>query len=254
MEITPQIFLAKVMHNRIFPKANKFTYGVYYLALPLSNVKSVSYNKPGFVSFYDKDHGAKDGSDLRSWAEAILKKYGLSDVIDEIILLSMPRVLLYTFNPVSFWLCLDRQGALRSVICEVNNTFGETHSYLCVGAQKKVITSDDWLEAKKLFYVSPFLERNGFYKFRFNLKQNSLRICINFHDKEGRKQLITALTGILKPLTKENLRQAFWKHPLITMKSIYLIHWQALKLISKGVKYISKPKQLDKKTSKTESL
>lgn len=254
MEITPQIFTAKVMHKRLFPKVNSFTYGVYYLVLPLSGIKGISYNKFGILSFYDKDHGAKNGSNLDKWIRGVLKKHDLDNITQEVMLISMPRVMGYVFNPVSFWLCLDKKRNLRAVLCEVNNTFGETHSYLCAHEKGETIKSDDWLEAKKLFHVSPFLEREGHYKFRFDLKENKLGIWIDFYNEEGKKQLLTSLVGSLKPLTKSNLQKTFLQHPMVTLKTIFLIHWQALKIISKGIKYIPKPKQLKQKLSKSANI
>lgn len=260
MEITPQIFTAKVMHKRLFPKVNNFTYGVYYLALPLSKLSNeittanLAVNKFGLLSFYDKDFGAKDGSNLDNWIRQTLKKEGLDEVTDEVMLISMPRIFGYVFNPVSFWICLDKKQNIRAVLCEVNNTFGETHNYLCAHEKGRIIKSDDWIEAKKLFHVSPFLKREGYYKFRFSLKEKKLGIWIDFYNTEGKKQLITSLIGNLTPLTKSNLRKSFWRHPLVTLKTIFLIHWQALKLITKGIKYISKPKQIKEKLSKNENI
>ncbi len=256
MEIVPQIFNAKVMHKRLFPKVNGFTYNVYYLALPLSKLnedelkKNLPIDKFGILSFYEKDYG-NHSSGIESWIREILTEHGLDKLTHEIILITMPRVLGYVFNPVSFWLCLDKDTNLRAVLCEVNNTFGESHNYLCYHKNHEIINSDDWLDAEKLFHVSPFLKREGSYKFRFSLKESKLGIWIDFYDGENNKQLITTLIGELEPLTKKSLRTAFFKHPLITLKTIFLIHWQALKLISKGIKYIPKPPQIKKKISTT---
>lgn len=260
MDITPQIFNAKVMHKRLFPKVNQFTYGIYYVALPLaqldktSRIGHLALNRFAGISFYEKDHGALDGSSNKAWIDGVLKTYGLDGIIENVMLLSMPRVLGYVFNPVSFWLCFDKSGDLRAVLNEVHNTFGEHHSYLCVHEDFRVIGKDDWLEAKKLFHVSPFLEREGSYQFRFSIEDEKLGVWIDFYNKEGEKQLLTSLVGKLEPLTKASLREAFWKHPLVTLKAITLIHWQALKLVSKGIKYISKPKQYKEKVSRSHNL
>lgn len=250
MELTPQIYTAKVMHKRLFPKINQFTYGVYYLALPLPAeplpVKILSFN--------DKDHGARDGSDIQAWARGILTEYGLDEKTSHIMLITMPRVLGYVFNPVSFFLCLDNERKLRAVICEVHNTFGEQHSYLCARADHAPISADEWLEAEKLFHVSPFLPREGSYKFRFVLAGEQLGIWIDYFDKSQNKQLLTSLTGKLAPLNTTSLRCAFWSHPLVTLKVIALIHWQAAKLASKGIRYIVKPPQREEKVSSTSDL
>lgn len=260
MEIEPQIFTAKVMHKRLFPKVNQFTYGVYYLALPLAMLDDkrlmthLSVNRRGILSFYDKDHGAKDGSNLEVWVRGILGECGLSEIVTGITLISMPRILGYVFNPVSFWMCHDADGQLRAVLCEVNNTFGETHSYLCAHEDHRPLSPDDWLSTEKIFHVSPFLKREGSYQFRFAQEKNKLGIWINFYDADQNKQLVTALTGSLQPLTEPALRQIFWKHPLVTLKTILLIHWQAMKLVSKGIKYIAKPGQQPQRISTTANL
>ncbi|MDA0781540.1 MAG: DUF1365 domain-containing protein [Rickettsiales bacterium] len=257
MAIDARIFNAKVMHKRLFPKVNGFTYGIYYIALPLEqlNEKStalpdISINKYAYLSFYEKDHGSREGTNLELWIRKILKEHNINEHIKEIQLVCMPRVFGYVFNPVSFWLCFDKNEKLIAVLCEVNNTFGETHSYLCYNKDMKEIKTDDIIKTKKLFHVSPFLKREGGYKFRFSLNGNKLGIWIDFYDSEGKKQLITSLIGTLEPLTKESLRKAFYKHPLVTLKTIFLIHWQAIKLIIKGIKYIPKPKQLKDRISK----
>ena len=259
MEIVPQIYTAKVMHKRLFPKVNGFVYKIYYLVLPLSKLhknittKNLAINKFGLLSFFEKDHGGRDGK-CENWIRNTLKQHSLNEIVDEIVLVSMPRVMGYVFNPVSFWLCLDDKQNIRAVLCEVNNTFDETHSYLCTHEKGEIIKEDDIIEAIKLFHVSPFLKREGKYQFRFSLKENKLGIWIDFYNEEGKKQLITSLIGNLEPMTKSSLRKTFFKHPLVTLKTIFLIHWQAIKLISKGIKYISKPKQIKEKLSKNKNI
>lgn len=260
MDITPQIFNARVMHKRLFPKVNQFSYGIYYLALPLaklqkkSHIQGLAFNHFSPISFYEKDHGALDGSSNKEWVDAILSDYGLDDTIKDIMLVCMPRVLGYVFNPVSFWFCFDEEQNLRAVLCEVHNTFGENHSYLCAHEDHHPIDTNDWLKAEKIFHVSPFLRREGSYQFRFSLQDNKLGVWIDFYDDDGNKQLLTSLVGTLEALTRKSLRRVFWRHPLVTLKAIILIHWQAVRLVFKGIKYISKPVQRDEKISATKNL
>jgi DUF1365 family protein len=250
MVISPQLYTAQVVHKRLFPKANAFHYGVYYLALPLPAAAI-----PGrLASFHRKDVGLRDGSDPTPWVRGILADYDLNQKTQRIVLVTMPRVLGYVFNPVSFYLCLDGSNALRAVLCEVHNTFGEQHSYLCANADHSPIGADQWLEAEKVFHVSPFLERRGDYKFRFDVSADKLGIWIDYFDADQQKQLITALTGSFTPLTPQALRQAFWRHPLVALKAVTLIHWQALKLAVKGVRYIAKPAQLSQRITATRNL
>lgn len=250
----PKIFSAKVMHKRLTPKENSFIYSVYYLSLPLNKLGEVSeiinHNKFGITTFYDKDHGKRDGSDLRVWVNDIIKENGINQEISEITLIALPRILGYVFNPVSFYLCFDAEKKLKIMVCEVNNTFGETHTYICHNNGND-ISPDEYLETEKIFHVSPFIEREGHYKFRFSLKDESLGIWIDLYDQNNNKKLITSLTGKFIELNKANLRSMFFKCPLVTLKTIFLIHYQAVKLVFKGIKYISKPSQKTIKISIT---
>ena len=250
MVIAPQLFTARVVHKRLFPKKTAFHYGIYYLALPLPAPPI-----PGrLASFHTNDVGTRDGRDPTPWVRSLLADYDLDNKTQNIILLTMPRVLGYVFNPVSFYLCLDNSGALRAVLCEVHNTFGEQHNYLCANPDHAPITADQWLEAEKVFHVSPFLERRGAYKFRFDIDVDTLGIWIDYYDHQQQKQLITSLTGTLAPLTSRALKQAFWQHPLVTVKAIVLIHWQALKLVMKRIGYHAKPVQLPQRITASRNL
>lgn len=250
MEIAPQIFTAKVMHKRLFPKVNAFTYGVYYVATPLPAAPL-----PSIVQRFPADDlGYRDGRAPELWAREILEQHGIAEQVAHIVLITMPRVLGHVFNPVSFYLCMDSDKNLRAVIYEVHNTFGEQHSYLCMHQDRSAISAEDWMTSQKLFHVSPFLKREGSYRFRFDAQERKLGIWIDYYDKENKKQLITSLMGTLYPLTRAGLAQAFWLHPLIALKAIALIHWQALKLLTKGIEYVPKPDAFAKKLTVSSDL
>lgn len=244
------------MHARLSPKRNAFSYGLYYLAVPLAGMDAMplAYNRFAPLSFYDRDHGACDGSPLLPWARDILTGHDITAADGDITLLCMPRVFGYVFNPVSFYLCRDRAGHLRAVLCEVHNTFGERHTYICAHPDQRVIKHDDVMHAQKLFHVSPFLERAGQYTFRFDTRKNKFRTWIDFYNAQGDKQLVTSLLGDLTPMNKRSLRAAFWKYPLVSFKAITLIHVQALKIVTKGIKYITKPKQTEPRVSSVDGL
>lgn len=255
--MTPQLLQAQVMHKRLMPRVNEFCYGVYYLAIPLQSLhdgslaRVVAVDRHAVTSFFRKDHGPRDGGSLAQWAKDILDQNGLNDVVRDVTLICMPRILGYVFNPVSFWLCMDAERQIRAVICEVNNTFGESHSYLCAHKDGRVITPKDRLKAEKLFFVSPFIERQGSYSFRFFHSEQTFSAHIDYYDENGQKLLATALTGTNEQLTKGSLRAAFWRHPLVTFKAIGLIHYQAIKLLLKRIRYIVKPPQRPERTSRT---
>ncbi len=250
MEVDPQLLFANVMHKRLFPKENSFSYKVYYFACDIDRLDELAdkrwfgFNKWGLASFHIKDHGPCDGSSLKAWANDLIGKYANDLQISKIVLVAMPRILGYGFNPVSFWLCLDDQGDLMSVIAEVHNTFGERHVYFCRNADGSAITRQQRIEADKLFHVSPFLPRNGSYKFRFEHTANRLGVWIDYHDKEGRRQLITSLSGSYAEYSRRNLLWSFVSCPLVTIKTVAMIHWQALKLLLKGIQFFPKPTQL----------
>lgn len=259
MELSPQLYMAKVMHKRFFPQVNGFTYNVYYMVLPLTQLDECNHglifgvDRPALFSFYRKDHGARDGGDLRLWAAQLFAQHGV-DIADKIVsLVAMPRIMGFVFNPVSFWMVRHPNGKLCAVIAEVNNTFGETHSYVCLPPEGDVIDQDMILRGEKLFHVSPFLERSGDYAFRFASGARQLGIWIDYFHANGEKQLATSLIGDLRPLTAAALLEAFITIPFVTIKTVLLIHWQAIKLVWKRIRYINKPPQLPKQTSRAGS-
>ncbi|MBU6236075.1 MAG: DUF1365 family protein, partial [Alphaproteobacteria bacterium] len=179
---------------------------------------------------------------------------GVQGAAFNVVLVTMPRVLGYVFNPVSFWLCYDEMGQLRAVLCEVNNTFGEHHDYLCVRPDKGPIGDTDTLVGSKQFHVSPFMEREGSYTFRFTCRDDALGFWIDHYDAEGKKLLVTSLVGKLHGFDDATLWRMFWRYPLVPLVAIIRIHWQALRLISKGIGYIRKPPQKAERQSVADNI
>ncbi len=230
----------RITHSRRGPRKNAFAYRALYLILPLSTLGRdprpfFAFNRFSLFSFHNRDHG--DGkTDLETWARQQLAHHTITEADGEIVLMTLPRILGYVFNPVSFWLCHDREGRLRAVIAEVNNTFGERHIYICHHDDHRPIAKPDWLTERKAFYVSPFLTIEGEYKFRFDVEADRFAMAINHHDNEGLR-LTTGMSGKREPLTSARLVRAFLLNPLMPLKVIALIHWQAIRLMMKGVKY-----------------
>lgn len=246
MAISRGLLRAKVMHHRLIPRRNRFVYGVYYLCFPLSVLPTLACGmlkteKSGLLSFRARDYGARDGSDPEGWIRGVLAGQGLDQADGEIVLLTLPRVMGYLFNPVSFWFCLDKQGKLRAVLAEVSNTFSERHNYLVAHADQRPIEPDEWLECEKVFYVSPFLNVEGKYLFRFNYSNDSVGVWINYFTQKG-KVLETFVGGPRVDLNVSSLRKVFFAFPLVTLKVIGLIHYQAIKLWIKKIKYVVRPK------------
>jgi hypothetical protein len=243
--IAPLIFFGRVMHARLRPKSNVFSYRVWFLRVPLSALDRLrgplfSIDRPNLFSLRTRDLGPRDGSPWLPWIRALLAENGIDAADGEVWLQCFPRVLGYAFNPVSFWLCHDRAGGLRAVLCEVNNTFGEHHNYLLAHPDQRPIVPGDELAARKVFHVSPFCAVSGGYRFRFETDPAATRVRIDYDDPQGR-MLITTVSGAARPVATAALLRAFFAYPWMTAGVIARIHWQALRLWLKGVPFFSKP-------------
>ena len=243
--------LAQVFHKRLAPSINQFSYRVFYICFDIAKTKNIcskflSLNRFNFFSFYEKDHGRRDGSSLDSWIKEILLSQNINFHVKKIFLMTHPRILGYAFNPVSFWFCLNEQEELIAVLAEVNNTFGENHNYLIFNHDCSPIQSNQWFDADKQFHVSPFFEVKGSYKFRFIFDRNKIAAWIDYLSDSKQKSLLTNVVCRKINLNDRALLVQFFTIPLMTLKVITLIHWQALKLLFKGNKYIPKPIKLIK--------
>ncbi len=243
---THSVVNAVVAHRRMRPRENAFRYRVAYLCLGLDALdraagRWLKLDRPGLVSLRRADHGARDGGDLAAWLRRVLADHGLPHACTgEPVLMTLPRMLGYVFNPVSFWFCRDRSGALSAVLCEVSNTFGESHCYLVHHADARPLRPDEWLEGRKVFHVSPFLPIEGSYRFRFRLDDKSAHVDVNYHDAEG-LMLATSVSGRREPLTDRTVLKRFLGNPTMTLGVIARIHWQALQLWRKRVRFYRKP-------------
>ncbi len=246
--MSAEICFGAVCHERLSPARNAFAYSAYFLRLPLSRLDELarpifSVNRFNLFAFHFRDHGAHDGSHPLPWLRALLAQEGV--VADgEAYLHTMPRLLGFVFNPVSFWHCHDAQGGLRAVLCEVHNTFGEWHNYLVTREDGAPIVADDTLWARKVFHVSPFLPLRGRYRFRFaqhGAVHSAIHSAAIDYWEEGVEILTTRLSGRATPLTTANLLRAFFRYPLMTLVVVARIHKQALRLWWKRVPFFSKP-------------
>jgi DUF1365 family protein len=235
----------RIFHVRSRPRHNAFRYTVLYVALTLEDIERrkgnlfFSFERFNLLSFYARDH-ADGTANPRAWIEGLLLERGIAEADGEVLLVTLPRILGYVFNPVSFWLCHDREGRPRAVVAEVNNTFGERHCYLCVHPDRRPILPGDELSAEKAFHVSPFLKVEGRYTFRFAHEAGALNIHIALHNEEG-LALSTGMSGPLKPMSSSRVLLHFLRSPFGALKVMALIHYQAVKLLLKGVRHLPKP-------------
>lgn len=248
----------KVWHTRHRPVLNSFNYPVTYIAAPLSRLNDLNnglffgFNRPALVSLYEKDYGSRGAGSNHQWVKEQFSKVGKGVPDGEIVLVAMPRFLGYIFNPVCFWLCYDSRDHLKAVVTEVNNTFGETHIYLCGKESGEAILNTDQLTANKVFHVSPFFSMAGGYRFRFDIDSDALAISINYHSDEGHLLLSTRLAGPLQANSRTARAGALVHAPFISVVSILQIYWQAIKLKAKGMPWLPKPKAVVPNLSTTE--
>ncbi|MDO9360978.1 MAG: DUF1365 domain-containing protein [Polaromonas sp.] len=237
------IGFGQVRHARLKPARNAFAYPTYFLMLPMRSLRqhgngALARNRRGVLSFFDRDHGDGRG-DCVSWLDELLAGEGIHDASGELWLHTYPRVLGYTFKPVSFWYCHTADGQLRAIVVEVNNTFGERHCYLLDHPRY-----GQELSAAKVFHVSPFCTLEGRYRFRFMRSAEGTPAKtvarIDYDDAAG-PLLETSVSGTLEPLTTASLRKAIWRYPAMTFGVVARIHWQALKVWCKRVPFIRKP-------------
>ncbi|GAA5179369.1 DUF1365 domain-containing protein [Niveibacterium umoris] len=246
LELEPSLCVGGVMHARHWPVAHRFAYRLAWVRLPLSRLGQIGnalfgVERMRLFSFHNRDHGARDGSALLPWIRALLARHGLAEACDgEVVLQTFPRLLGFVFNPVSFWFCHDRRGALRAVLCEVNNTFGERHSYLVAHPDQRPIRSEDRFRSSKVFHVSPFFPVRGEYEFNFVERAGVCSVSIDLFDA-GHHQISTRISGRMQPLAAGGLARVAARFPLMTLGVVARIHWQALKLLLKGVRFHRKP-------------
>ena len=238
-------------HGRRGPVRNAFRYGVDYLILDPETAcpdapRLFSRNRRNFAALHDSDHGGAPGQGRgAAWVREALAAHGLEEVTaGRLLLMAQPRILGHVFNPVSFWFCHDRAGALRVVIAEVSNTFGDRHSYLAHRDDRAPIGAADVLQARKIFHVSPFQPVSGGYRFRFDLRPERVGIWIDYRRDEGADRpggLVATLEGPRVALTTGGLMRAALRRPFGSRRVLALIHWQALKLWWKGARYRAHP-------------
>jgi DUF1365 family protein len=241
------LYLGTVMHERSFPKRHRLSYGVWYLLADLDELDLLDRTVAGFgvdraapVSFHQADHGDRDGSPLRPWIEGRLKQAGIDLDGGAVRLLSFPRVFGYAFNPISVWFCHGPDGDLRAILYEVTNTFGEWHDYLVPVAPGDVVDHGRGRSVRTVFdkrlFVSPFIDMAASYDFSTRVPDERVSVVVR-ETAAGGQVLVATLGARRRPLTGRSLAAVLLRYPLVTVKVIGGIHWEALKLWRKGAPY-----------------
>lgn len=230
------LYTGWVTHQRLRPRRHGFRYRVFSLLIDLEDLpdldRSLSlfgWNRFGFFSFQDRDHG--DGRALKVWLDDLLDKAGMTADGPRQVL-CYPRILGYVFNPLSVWFCHDRTGTVRAIVCEVHNTYDERHFYvLPCGGERGPVTH----HCAKDFYVSPFLSRDC--RYHFQIVPPAEKVAVVIHETEGGKAVLdAAFTGRRRALTDRALLAMLFAYPLMTLKVIMAIHFEALRLMLKGIR------------------
>ena len=241
--MTSSIYNGTVIHKRFKPKIHYFKYKVFSILIDLyelenlsKKIKFFSYNKFNLVSFYEKDHGDRDGSSLILWVKKNLEDNNINSENVKIKLLCYPRILGYVFNPLSVFYIYDESEKLVCILYEVKNTFGEQHTYIFkVDNDQKLYQHN----CSKKFHVSPFIEMNCKYFFRLLKPGEKISVIIDQYQTDE-KILYASQDGQRVDFNTKELIKSYFKHPLMTFKIISAIHFEAFKLWVKGIKFIKK--------------
>ena len=242
---------ADVSHARRGTMRHAFRYGVDYVLLAPEHARGptlFSCNRLNLLSYHDRDHGGRRGAGLgAAWAWARFDEAGLERRPGMVLaLLTQPRLLGRWFTPVSFWMVLD-QGGIRAVIAEVNNTFGQRHSYLCHLPGFRIMRASDTMTAAKVFHVSPFQDISGEYRFNFALAPD--RMAIRIAQVDGANGLDAAMSGALVPLSNRGALWSCLRRPGGSLRVLALIYWNAVLLKLKGASYRPLPAPPDQEIS-----
>ncbi len=241
------LYFGNVMHARLRPFRHRFAYGVFSMLLDLDALPELAersrlfgYNASGLFSFFDADHGARDGSAASDWVRTHLAQAGLAQAGARIYALCFPRVLGYVFNPITVYFCYAADGRLGALLYEVKNTFGDQHGYLIAVDAGHVRGRPVAQRAAKNFHVSPFIDMAQLYRFRIGEPEEKLALLIREDAADG-ELLVASQTGARVAWSDRNLLRAFLRYPLLTLKIVGAIHWEALRLWIKGAKYHPRP-------------
>ena len=238
-----KIYVGSVIHRRFKPKNHYFKYKVFSLLIDLNELEDIqneikifSYNSFNIISFFDKDHGPRDGSSVIKWVKKNVKNIGIDNQKIQIKLLCYPRIFGYVFNPLSVFFIYDINNKLIAILYEVKNTFGEQHTYIFkVEDDTKLFQHN----CSKKFHVSPFIEMDCNYFFRILKPCERISVIIDQYQSDE-KILYASQDGKRKDLNSKELLKSYIKHPLMTFKIISAIHFEAFKLWTKGIKFIQR--------------
>lgn len=239
-----ELFIGRTVHERSAPFLHRFQYRIASLMVDLDQLGDAarlsslfSINRFNLYSFFERDHGARDGSSLKDWAMERFAEAGVAAKGCRIRLLCAPRVLNYVFNPLSVYFAESPDdGALKGVIYQVHNTFGDAHAYVapCTGEATERQSAD------KVFHVSPFFGVEGRYEFTLRQPGERFHLTI-FKQRDTGPDFMATMALKRNVLGSGALVRLFLSQPFSTLKTISAIHFEALRLWIKGARYHPRP-------------
>lgn len=245
------LYECTVMHRRLHPKPHEFVYRIFLFLLDLDEIPALtcavpifSAEEPNFYSLRNEDYFQFHSRGLRANLETFLQTQNIAERPARIRLLTLPRMLGYTFNPISIFFCFDEEDRPLTSVVQVGNTFGELKPYLVPLDESG---NGFHIRVPKNYYVSPFSPLDVAFDFRFKNPGQILHIAIDNYQGD-QKTLVSTLTGKRTELTTSNLTRLTLAFPLVTLKIIFLIHWEALRLWLKGIPFIMKEDDIEKQT------
>ena len=254
------LYFGDVMHARLKPVGHRFSYRVMSLLIDLDRLDAADrqsrlfgVNRSALYSFNEADHGKRDGSSLRRYAQTCAAERGVDLSGGRVWLMCYPRLFGYTFNPLSVYFCYRRDGGLALTIYEVRNTFGELHAYVLPVQPDEISDAGLRQQQDKLFYVSPFIEMQMRYHFRVSAPGESIKLRILETDRDG-PLLAATFHGRRRDLTAAALLRSLFTLPLLSLKIMAAIHWQALRLWLKGVRLVPRPPTATAKVARNAGL
>jgi hypothetical protein len=259
-DVAVALYFGQVMHARLKPMGHRFNYRVMSLLIDLDRLEEADrqcllfgVNRAALYSFNEADHGERDGSPLRAYAQRCAAEHGIDLTGGRVLLLCYPRMLGYTFNPLSVYFCYRGDGVLALMIYEVRNTFGDVHAYVLPVKPGQISDAGIRQQHDKLFYVSPFIDMAMRYYFRVSPPAASVKLRILETDRGG-PLLAATFNGHRRALTTPALLRSVFSLPLVTFKIMAAIHWEALRLWLKGARVVPRPNPAVAKVAANTSL
>ncbi|MEI7713757.1 MAG: DUF1365 family protein [Rhodospirillales bacterium] len=236
-----------VVHQRVRPRRHRLRYALSWMLFDLDELPELhrslrffSYNGRNLLGFRDSDHLDGSNRPLRMQIEAILTQAGLAPDGGRIGVLCMPRVLGSVFNPIAVWFCHRRDGSLSAMLYEVNNTFGQRHCYLIPTPNNDPAATTVRQRCDKQFYVSPFMPMDMIYDFNVTLPGEIASVVVNASDSDG-LTIATSFVGHRRAPTDTALLGIVLRHGILALKIVAAIHWEAAKLLLKGMRIQPRP-------------